>query len=187
MQTTVLVVLALLTAIGEAGLSQTASVRMTSLPVSPTVVATIATRGGELVLLALWRGGPRWHSGSGARSVRGGGDQTGKITTTLVFGDTHLDLAFDASAHTAVVQGRTATVPPGTNVLLVDSVDGPGGGKLTKALSIDPAGVDVDPRLGLEGLVPVLSRSQEIVAFLQCDAVPDNPRSVEPCQSFKKR
>jgi hypothetical protein len=161
-------------------------IRISSVPVSPSVVATAATREGHLVLLVLWRGSPLWHS-AGLRSSQGGGDERGRITQTLQYGDRRVALSFDSAARTAIIQGKSATLPRGTNVLLVDDVDTPSGGGLTKALSIDAADVDLHPRLGLAAWVPLLRRSREVVEFLQCGAVPVDTRSVEPCQYLKKR
>ena len=171
---------------GGMQIRRASSLTTRSVPISPSVVATAATRERHLVLLVLWRGAPGWHASGNHQSAQGGGDQSGRFTARLQYGDQQVDLSFDPAAQTAIVQGKTMTIPPGANVLLVDGVDTPGGGGLTKALSIDAADVDLHPRLGLAGWVPLLSRSQEVVEFLQCDAVAVDPRSVEPCQYLKQ-
>jgi hypothetical protein len=106
-------------------------------------------------------------------------EEVARLTAQL--GYHRVELSFDAAAHTAIVQGKATAVPPAANVLLVDNIDRPGG-EVIKFLSIDPAGVDLYPRLGLSAWAPLLARSREVVEFLQCDAVPVDPRSLEPCQ-----
>lgn len=187
--TSVLLVVSMITAVAEPRIGQsrggTTPVAMTSLPVSLSVVATGATRDGRLVLLVLWRGAPRWYSSGNRRSAHGGGDQKGGINTTLQYGDVQVAVSFDPATNSAAINGKTMTVPAGTNVFLVDGVDTRSGGALTKALRIDDADVDLHPRLGFSGWTQVLRRSREVVAFLQCDRVPVDPRSVEPCQHLR--
>jgi len=161
--------------------------RVFSIPVSPTVVSTIATKDERLVLLALWRGAAHWYSsGSGLRQS-GGIGQNGTINVSLQYGDIGVDLSFDPTAHTAVVQGRTNRIPANANVLLIDGV-GPGGnGRLVKAFFFDSGDANPDLRLGLEKLASLLGRSPEIVDFLQCDAFPDLAKSAVLCPLLKKK
>jgi hypothetical protein len=176
--------------VGEPGLGQLGDavkyLQISSIPVSPSVVATVATRGGRLVLLVLWRGAPRWHS-SACRRVQGGGDQRGRIMAMLHCGDQELNLTFDSATHTAIVQGKSHTFPADTNVLMIDGVDTPGRGDLTTSSAIDGADVDLNPRLGLGAWTSLLGRSPGIVEFLQCDEVPVDERSIEPCQRLRTR
>src|SRR5262245_19608722 len=138
-----------------------------SIPVSPTVVSTIARRDEQLVLLALWRGAARWHSSGGHRHESGGIGQDGRINVLLEFGDTSVDLSFDPNAHTAVIQGRTNRIPSNANVLLIDGVGQGGKGQLVKAFYFDPGDANTALRAG--SLAPLFGRSAEIVDFLQCD------------------
>ena len=159
---------------------------MFSIPVSPTVVSTIAMQDERLVLLALWRGAARWHSLSGHRRESGGFGRDA-INVSLEYGDITADLSFDLARHTAVVQGRTNSVPANANVLLIDGV-GPGGsGRLVKAFFLESGDANPDLRLGLETLASLLGRSPEIVDFLQCDAFPDLARSAVLCPLLKKK
>jgi hypothetical protein len=160
---------------------------MFSIPVSPTVVSTIATKDERLVLLALWRGAARWHSSGSGRKESGGVGQNGSINVSLQYGDIGADLSFDPTAHTAIVQGRTNRVPANANVLLIDGI-GPGGsGRLVKAFFFDAGDANPDFRLGFGSLASLFGRSPEIVDFLQCDAFPDQVTSAEPCALLKKK
>lgn len=173
------------TAQAPAGLPPTS---IMSVPVSPSVYATGVTREAELVLLVLWRGAPGWYRFSPGQTSEGsGGRADGRVTAWLVRGAHSAEVVFDPATLTATVQGQTTSLPPGTNVLLVDNVDRPDGGGLVKALSIDPANVDLDPRRGLPAWARLLARSQELVDFVQCEAVPVDPRSAMPCQYLKDR
>jgi hypothetical protein len=135
-----------------------------SVPVSPSVYATGVTRKAELVLLVLWRGAPGWYRVTpGQTSEGGGGRADGRITAWILRGAHSAEVVFDPAMLTATVQGRTISLPPGANVLLVDHVDRPDGGRLVKVLSIDPANVDLDPRRGLPAWAELLARSQELV------------------------
>lgn len=156
-----------------------------SIPLSPSVVGTVATRGERLVLLALWRGPARWYSGGSHRSASGGGAQDGTLRVSLQYGDVSADLHFDPAAHTATVQGQSNALPPNANVLLIDGIGRGGSGQLVKAFHLDPADANLDLRRG--SLAPLLARSPEIVAFLQCDAFPDQVMSADPCAALTKR
>ena len=154
--------------------------RMFSIPVSPTVVSTIATKDERLVLLALWRGAARWHSSVGGLRQSGGIGQNGTINVSLQYGDIGVDLSFDPSTHTAVVQGRTNRIPANANALLIDGVGRGGSGRLVKAFFLDSGDANPDLRLGFGSLASLFGRSPEIVEFLQCDAFPDLIKSANP-------
>ena len=148
------------------------------------MIATVASSGKDLVLLALWRGSPRWYSGGGHRGASYSGGQTSIFGASLQYGDIGLDLSFDPAAHTATIQQVVTSLPRDANVLLIDGVDSRQGARLSKALRLDPGDANLDPRFG--SLAPFLGRSQEIVAFLQCDAA-SYPRSREPCNELNRR
>ncbi len=155
-----------------------------SIPVSPSVVSTIATTDERLVPLVLWRGAERWYS-SGQQRASGGGGQDGTIHVSLEYGDITEDLLFDPRTHTAIVQGRTNPVPSNANVLLIDGVGRGGSGRLVKAFFFDPRDANTDIRRG--SLAPLFARSPEIVAFLQCNAFPEQVKSWDPCAVLKKQ
>jgi hypothetical protein len=56
-----------------------------------------------------------------------------------------------------------------------------------KAFFFDAGDSNPDLRLGLENLASLLSRSPEIVDFLQCDAFPDLAKSAVLCPLLKKK
>lgn len=151
--------------------------------VSPTVVATWATRGNAgtgagsdrkrgpqtLGLLVLWRGTPGWFSKGTSRSRSSGGSAT-TFATTVRQGDLELDLSVDYQSRRARVQGKEVTLGD-ANVILVDRVDGAEGPQVVKMLSIDAQVTETPLRLE-----SVLKRSPEIVSFLQCDAKLPDPK-----------
>jgi hypothetical protein len=161
------------------------SISAYSMPVSPSVVATVASRGKDLVVLALWRGAPRWYSGGGHRGASYSGGQSGVFGATLEYGDVGLDLSFDPAAHTATIRSVVTKVPPDANVLLIDGVDSRGGPRVSKALRVATGDANLDPRYG--SLAPLLGLSPEVVAFLQCNDASYDPRSREPCNELNRR
>lgn len=169
-----------------APLPPAAAMKMFSVPVSPSVVATVANQDGQLAMLALWRGGTKWYGSGTATSSSAGGGQNGSLGVSAQYGSVALDLAFDPAAQRLTLHGRSTTVPKGANVLLIDGVDQPGGGKLVKAFYLDAAGANMEIRYGLRGLAPLLSRSAEVVSFLQCDKWPQYVGSAEPCAEMKR-
>ena len=56
-----------------------------SIPVSPSVVATVATRDEELVLLVLWRGSARWYATGSHRGGNSGFAQDGTLRVSLQY------------------------------------------------------------------------------------------------------
>jgi hypothetical protein len=139
-----------------------------SIPISPSVFATIISAGDRLAFLVLWRGTPGWRSRatSGHRSESGGGSQAGVFNVVIEYGSIPLNLSYDSTAHRATLQRKPISVSPGTNVLLIDEVDSRAGPRLVKGLSLDPGDANVDPRRG--SLATLLSRSSDIVSFLRC-------------------
>ena len=98
---------------GPSGSSGSSGTRI----MSPTVVATWATRGNPvagserrlspqtLALLVLWRGTPGWFSKGTGRSQSSGGSVT-TFATTVRYGDLALDLSLDYQSRKAQVQGK---------------------------------------------------------------------------------
>lgn len=132
-------------------------------PVSPSVLATIATRNKVLELVVLWRGAPGWFlAGSGQGASYSEGNAT--FSAALNYGGRQLSVSYEAARHTALIQGTAVDVPNGANVILVDGVD----------LSTVPAiggVVSVDSHLeGDPTFASLLGGSAEIVSFVRCDA-----------------
>jgi len=141
-----------------------------SLPVSPTVMASVFTKQERLVALILWRGGFRWYQPYPHRSY-GGGDGKGTITVGLQYGSA--DVWFSRVPDTdAVTIGKVISkVAPNANVFLVDAVDRRDAATLVEAFFLDPG--DASLHFSKGTLAPVLRRSPAIVAFLQCEAYPN--------------
>jgi hypothetical protein len=159
---------AMLATIGASADSQRAGLlTIQTLPLSPSVLATVASRPQGLELLVLWRGAPGWYLSSGQRSERVG-ERGGVLDATIAYGGVTLDLLFNPHESTVSLQGATRSLPTGTNVLLVDEVDARSGPRIVDTLVV-PTDGPVDPRAGT--LAPFLKRSPAMVAFLQCNGV----------------
>lgn len=165
--------LALLTMTAGVLGSQATPTSSTTVPVSPSVMATIVHVGGALKLMALWRGEPRWYLGRGTRHGSGGsGEHT--VWISEQYGDVTIDLSFDTAQNVVTIGKTTTRIPPGSNVLLIDGVGTPKGPHLTSPLTVDPGSANTDPHGG--GLGPFLAISPDVAAFLRCDtAPPDGP------------
>ena len=103
------------------GLEQYGPVRVMSSAASPTVLSTLVSRDGQLVLLVLWRGSPgRLARGGGRASSQagGGGNQT---WVQLTRGELTLSVEVDHARGVAHVLKQTVSVKK--NVVLVDAVD----------------------------------------------------------------
>lgn len=161
-----------------------------SWPISPAVIATFITRGepvritpGQppqilhgaqsgpvtLDLLVLWRGSPGWFlQGDGPKAESGGGDGRGHVSVRLHEGGLDLEVALDTEKRVARIAGTEIALGE-ANVVLVDSVDGPGGLTITGTRSVDPRIQPAPP-----GLYDVLRSAQDLVPFLRCEArLPD--------------
>jgi hypothetical protein len=143
----------------------------TTLPASGSVLTTVWKRNDALALAVLWRGTPGWWGTAAAASPggyreSGTSGQDGVITSTLQFGALILTVTFDTVNQAASLQGKSLSLPRGTNVLLVDEVDSPSGAKLAQAVTLDQGDTRVD---FFQSLWPLFSRSPEIMSFLQCD------------------
>jgi hypothetical protein len=142
--------------------------RTTTVPASPSVLATVFITDARLGLLVLWRGSPNWWSKSSGHDGTSGSTQGRGFTMSLTYGSVTLSFAFDPDRHAIVVQGRESEIPEGTNVVLIDNADSPSGPDVYKALTIQSADVTVNPPS--VGFGPLLSRSPEAVVFLKCKA-----------------
>lgn len=135
-----------------------------TLHTSPSVESTIVAREGALRLLVLWRGTPGW--AVGARQDSGGGEGDGNFRVGITRGDVSLDLWVSPAKGQARLQGKKLeTLPAGTNVLFVDTVDS--GPVIARKMSVDIGSANVDPRKG--SIVPLLRSSSAIVEYLRCD------------------
>ena len=183
----------------------TAGSTSTSVPVSPSVMATvmgvISRDGrGEIELLVLWRGTPGWvlrNGGSGSSSGGGGamGAPTGESTHSAWFsqGGVNLQLRFEPKSRKLWILDREVALN-NDNVVLVDDVDSVTGAQVVRTLRIDPAftpvtrqlppGYPVRERLGpMTMMMPppqeFIRRSPELVEFLRCDVVPSGLSAYE--------
>jgi hypothetical protein len=144
-----------------------------TLPLSPTVLATVASRPQQLELLVLWRGAPGWYLSGAQQRGASAGEHGGVFQATIAYGAVPLRLSFNPRDSTASIQGSPRSLPAGTNVLLVDEVDSSTGPRLVDMLAV-PSDGPVDPRAGT--LAPFLKRSPAMVAFLQCNGVTPGSR-----------
>jgi hypothetical protein len=131
-------------------------------PISPSVVASFLTRGDELVLLALWRGGPGWFwRATGAPGEAGGsGDQ---IFQQISEGGLTFRIDYDFRAGTATLLGRQISLKE-TNVVLVDGVDASAGPTVVAMERTDPRLEDP-----LRPEATVIRRHPNLYQFLKCD------------------
>jgi hypothetical protein len=141
--------------------------------VSPTVVATTMVRtldgANSLSLMVLWRGSNGWFMKSGARGGGGGGGSQRTLTARVRYAGLDLLAELDLQPRAVRIQGNPATLQPfDANVILVDGTDGPNL-RVVSTLKIDPA---MTPDKQVE---PLLKRSSEILAFLQCDQTISDP------------
>ena len=143
-----------------------AATSASTVPVAPSVLATVMSSESGLALLVLWRGSPGWwskSSGHDGASYSGGGTV---FRATLRYGSINLDLSYDPAAHVVRLNDKPTTFREGSNTLLIDDVDSPQGPRLVSQLSVVPEGTNVDPKRGSLG--PLFRRSTEIVSFLRC-------------------
>jgi hypothetical protein len=119
----------------------------------------------KLELLVVWRGQPGWYMRGGSRTSSGGGSGS-SFQSTSRYGDVELQLGLDSAAHTADIQGKRVALG-GSNVILVDNIDIPGGAKV-----VGLRRVDTDVALlnsGYPDIDAVLIRSAAVVSFLRCE------------------
>lgn len=140
--------------------------RIVSSGVSSTVLSTLVSRGGRLVVLVLWRGAPGWLARGGpARTQAGGSEQ--QTWAQLTRGDVTVDLDIDHATGIARLLGQQLRV--GTNnVVLVDRADTKT--PAVRMLRIDPAVPDTP-----DAPFVVLRREPALIEFLQCELTSADP------------
>ena len=171
--------LAVLIGVGALHGSSRQPTSSTTVPASPSVMATIIHVDGTLKLAVLWRGAPRWYLGSGSRSGSGGGQGT-TYWVREQFGDVGIDMSFDTARDILTLGRSSVNVPHGANVLLVDGVGSAAGPQLAASLTVDAGSANTNPTRGSLG--PFLAISPEVLAFLHCDDAP--ARSTPAARAF---
>src|SRR5690348_11071249 len=108
-------VAATLTGVRVSGDTPAGPVTAQTLPLSSSVLATVANRQ-QLQLLVLWRGAPGWHLSGDHRqaSYSGSGDV---FAATVIYGGVTLRLSFNTRDAKVLLQDKTLSLPAGTNVL----------------------------------------------------------------------
>lgn len=140
--------------------------------ISPTVFASwITQRVGndpeQLQLLVLWRGAPGWYFVPGGRI---GGSSTASGThSTIEYGNVRLTLDYGAG-DAVTINGREVHL--GTdNVIYVDEVDAPTGGRVLRTSRIPSPMPGSAAQIGL-----AIRDVPDLVAYLQCDARASDPQ-----------
>ena len=119
----------------------------------------------------------RWGTAAGLTGSFGG-SSSGSATTvssTIRYGLLSLSFTFNLDGAGGTLQGRSITVPSGTNVWLVDVVDDPAGPVLAGSVTLNPGGTTQVGSL-MQSLAPLYRLSPQIVSFLRCDVpLPQDP------------
>jgi hypothetical protein len=157
-----------------------------SRPLSATVVGTYVTRGGDLTLLVLWRGRPGWYSDGGGNSGGGGGGSSAGGPEvgwfSMTFGGRTQSIDFDYTARVARLLEQEITLAD-TNIVLVDEVDGPSGGRIVSRLWVEPklpaTSSSGQRTLEDDPAIAAIRRAPEVGAFLQCNIPLPVPTGVD--------
>jgi hypothetical protein len=145
---------------------QPGPVRVLSAAASSTVLSTLVSREGQLVLLVLWRGSPGWLArGGGRASSQGGGDRS-QTWVQLTRGELTLSVDVDHASGVARILKQTVSVKD-QNVVLVDAVDTT---PVVRTAHVDPA-VSEEP----DAVFAVLKREPALLVFLQCELMRADP------------
>src|SRR5262245_5878380 len=136
-----------------------------SMWISSTVVASLVAQKGNLTVLVLWRGSPKWLGSGGGMSSGGGGGSGGVMGLYFTYGGLTFDVQVDGSV--ARLLDRQVSLNDG-NVILVDHVDTQP--NIVRMMHVDPA-VPSTP----DATYVVLRRHKELVEFLQCDLFLTSP------------
>ena len=131
----------------------------------------------------LWRGRPGWFSGRKSGSNGGSrrsGHEIGRVSET--WGGTTISIEVDFTALTATLLGQEISLADG-NLLLVDGVGEPGGGRVVERISVDPTlPAPATPGVITVSDIPVviaIRRAPAAGAFLQCDVSLPMPTNVD--------
>lgn len=143
-----------------------AATRVVSSGASSTVLSTLVSRGGRLVVLVLWRGAPGWLARGGPASTRAGGNEQ-QTWAQLVRGAVTLDLDIDHATGVARLRGQQLPVAD-NNVVLVDRSDTQA--PIVRLLRIDPIVPDTP-----DAPFVVLKREPALIEFLQCELTRADP------------
>ena len=159
---------------------------------SPTSVVTMLTTthpdgSATLELLIVWRGKPNWFGVSGL-DFRSEGGQTGtKTVFHHTYGTVKVHVKFDRQSRETTLDGSAVALKDGANVILVDDVDdAEKKRRVVEQLTIDASlgHWKSDPRV-------VLTRSEQLVKFLQCDAAlahsASRPSFTKLCEQLRPR
>ena len=140
-------------------------IRVLTSAASSTVLSTLMSRDGELVLLVLWRGSPGWMTRGGRAASQSGGDRN-STWVQLTRGALALDVDVDHVLNVARVLGKTVPLK-NQNVVLVDAVDA---APVVGTAHVNPAVPDTP-----DALFALLRRESELVKFLQCSLMRSDP------------
>lgn len=144
-----------------------AATRAVSSGPSSTVLATLVSRDGRLIVLVLWRGSPGWSARGGPASSRGGsgGSQTWAQLTRA--GDVTLGL--DIGHTTGLARLLNQQVPVrDRSVFLIDRADTQA--PIMRMVRVDPMVPDTPDATSV-----VLKREPALIEFLQCDLMGAHP------------
>ena len=141
-------------------------IRVISAGASTTVLSTLVSRDGRLVLLVLWRGSPGWLARGGGRALSQGGGSGSQTWVQLTRGELTLSVEVDHASGVARILDRTISMKD-KNVVLVDAVDTT---PVVQAANVDPSVSD-----GPDAVFAVLKREPALLAFLQCDLMRADP------------
>ena len=158
---------------GTRPMSRTSGTVTLSRAMSSTVVASLAAQNGNLTVLVLWRGSPKWLGSGAGNSSGGGGGSSGVTGLYFTFGGLTFDVQTDGSV--ARLLDREVSLKDG-NVILVDQVDTKPA--IVRMMHVDPV-VPSTP----DALDVVLKRHPELIEFLQCDLFLASP----PVQLLRER
>lgn len=163
----------------------------TTLVASPTSVVTMLTTthpdgAATLDLLIVWRGKPNWFGVNGVDRRSEGGQFGTKTVASHVYGTVSMHVEFDRRSRETTLDGSAVALKDGANVLLVDDVDVEKKRRVVEQLTIDAS-------LGHWKNDPwvVLTRSEQLVTFLQCDAALAHSASrgsfTKLCEQLRRR
>jgi hypothetical protein len=126
-------------------------------------VVRATPRARAVDLLVFWRGSAGWFLRGATHGSSRGSASNGVIHVEASFGGIDVEVEFVEATRAVRVRGQE--IPLGTaNVVFVDDVDSPKGGRVTGTAWLDPT----LPGAGVPGVAAILGRSPEVVSFLRC-------------------